>query len=143
MSRLTLAWAMHLAQRSLEILNLALIIDLLPFGEFERFEHFLHLIERVFEFLDDSVHLLDGVSDGGSLMRGFRVLWRLILVVLLGFFGSGGKRFGSGVRGNGFARRWRQRFARLATPGMAATAASGTTAASWGCGIGLCGGAFF
>lgn len=49
MSRIVFARAMmHLAQRALEILNLALVINFLAFGEFQRLEHFLHFFERMF-----------------------------------------------------------------------------------------------
>ena len=39
------ARAMQLAERALEILNLAFVINLLSLGEFKSFEHFLHFIE--------------------------------------------------------------------------------------------------
>jgi hypothetical protein len=134
MPLLVFARPVQLPQRALETLNLALIIDLLPLGEFERFEHFLHLIERVLEFLDDSVHLLDGVADRRRLMRGFGLL------TLLGLFDGGLGRFGGGGHGR-FTRR-RQGTAWLAPPGMAAATASGATPARAGGCSGLFGRAF-
>lgn len=72
MPMIVFAGAMDLAQRALEILNLALIVDLLAFGQFQRLEHFFHLFERMFQFLDDAVDLIDGFAD------------RRLLVLLLG-----------------------------------------------------------
>jgi hypothetical protein len=60
---------MQLAKRALEILNLAFVVDLLSLGEFQRLKHFLHFIQRMFEFLDHAVDLLDCVADGGRLVR--------------------------------------------------------------------------
>jgi hypothetical protein len=65
---------MQLAERALETLNFALVIDLLSLGELQRLEHFLHFIERMFEFFDDSVDLLDGITDGGHFRSRFRFL---------------------------------------------------------------------
>jgi hypothetical protein len=105
MPRLAFAGPVQVPQRALEILDFALVIDLLPFGKFERFEHFFHLIERVFEFVDDSVHLLDGVRDALLLMRGFG---RALVLALLGFFnGRLGRCRGRGGGRAGFAR-WRR-----------------------------------
>jgi hypothetical protein len=63
------AGAMQLTQRALKILNFAFVVNFLALGEFQRFEHFLHFIERVFEFVDDPVDLLDRVTDGGRPVR--------------------------------------------------------------------------
>jgi hypothetical protein len=78
-----IAGPVELAQGALEVLNLALVINLLPFGEFECFEDFLHIVKGVFKLLDDAGDLLDGVADGGSLVRHFGRL------MLLGFFDGG------------------------------------------------------
>ncbi len=69
MPMLAVAGTMQLPQRALKILNLALVIDLLPLGQFQRFQHFLHFIERMFQLLDDPVHLLNGIRDCGRAMR--------------------------------------------------------------------------
>jgi len=65
---------MQLPQRALKTLNLALVINLLPLRQLQCFQHFLHFIERMLQFLDDSIHLIDGIGDGWGLMRGFRLL---------------------------------------------------------------------
>jgi hypothetical protein len=170
MPRLTFARPVQLPQRPLKTLNLTLVIDFLPLSEFQRFQHFLHFIERTLQFLNDSIHLLNRIRDGGSLVRGFRLLallrhlagltWfpgfaRFTLLTragpfsrlgflasftLLGFLDGGRGRFRGGRGWNRFGGR-RQRATRFATPRMASTAASGTTPAS-GCCIWLFGSGF-
>ena len=119
---ITLARPVQIPQCALKILNLALIIDLLALSEFERLEHFLHFIERVLQFLDDPVHLLDGIGNGRGLVCRFRRF--VMMMPLLGLFDGGLGRFGDVGGADGFTGLRRQRFARLAAPGMAATAAS-------------------
>jgi hypothetical protein len=79
----------QLAHRAVERFDFALVVDLLSFGEFQRFEHFLHFIENVFEFLDDFGDLIDGVGDAGSLelLNGLRMrLWPGFRLRTLGTF---------------------------------------------------------
>jgi len=76
------AGAMELTQCALEILNLALVVDLLAFGEFQRFQNFFHLFERMFQFLDDTVDLVDGLGNRGL----FVLLLRLRMMAPLGMF---------------------------------------------------------
>jgi hypothetical protein len=129
-------------QRALEILNLAFVIDFLPLGQFECFEHFLHFIERVFEFLDHSVHLVDGVGNGRRFVRRSGRLLRRLILALLGLFHGGLRGFGGG---GGWWRVFTlgrgQGLARFAATGMAAATASGAATGSWGR-IGWCGRAF-
>jgi hypothetical protein len=69
---LVLAGAMmQVPQRALEILNLALVVDFLSLSQFQRLQHFLHLVEGMLQFIDDSVDLIDRVRDRGSTMLGF------------------------------------------------------------------------
>lgn len=79
-----LAGAMKLAQRALEALNLALVIDLLALGQFQGFQHFFHLFERMFQFLDDAIDLLNGIGDRRLLV----LLMRLGAMAPLGMFGA-------------------------------------------------------
>jgi hypothetical protein len=139
---ITLARPMKIPQGPLKILNLAFVIDLLPFSEFECLEHFLHFIECVLQFLDDAVHLLDGIGDGRGLVPRFR-RFVMMLLPLLGFFDGGLGRFGDAGGSRGFTSLRRQLFAWLAAPGMAATTASGATPASGGCCFGWRSRAFF
>jgi hypothetical protein len=74
----------QLAQRALEILNLPLVINLLALGQFQRLEHFFHLLERMFQFLDDAIDLLDGIRDG----RRFVMLRRFLLLPPLNMFAA-------------------------------------------------------
>jgi len=71
------AGALKLSQRALQVLNLAFVVGLLAFRQFQRFQHLFHLFERMFQFLDDAVDLLDGVGNRG------------LLVLLLGWLGPG------------------------------------------------------
>jgi hypothetical protein len=91
------AGAMKLAQRALEALNLALIIDLLALGKFQRFQHFFHLFERMFQFFDDAIHLLDGIGNRRLLVwlmrlrtvapfHVFGAFWPFSAVTLLALF---------------------------------------------------------
>lgn len=54
---------MKLAQRALQILYLALVVNFLAFGQFQRFQHLFHLLKRMLQFLDDAVDLLDRVGN--------------------------------------------------------------------------------
>ena len=56
--------AMQLAQAAAERLDLLLIRVLLPLGQFQRLQHFLHIIECSPERLDDLGDLFDGVLNG-------------------------------------------------------------------------------
>ena len=56
------------AERAAEFLNLALVGELLALGEFDEFEDFVQLVNRVFERLGDFRGVRDGLADG----RGFR-----------------------------------------------------------------------
>ena len=89
MARFVLARMMEMAQRALEILNLAFVVNFLPLGQLQRFQHFFHLIESMFQFVDDAIDLGNGVGNRGSFVRGFRFVWRLLdldrLLALLGF----------------------------------------------------------
>ena len=70
--------AMQLAEGSVQSVDLAFVVNLLSLGEFKCFQDFFHLVERQFEFLDDSCHLLDGIADArghwrfGSFPHRFR-----------------------------------------------------------------------
>ena len=73
MPMIVFAGAMKLAQRALEVLNLALVIDLLTLGQLQRFQHFFHFFERMFQLLNDAVDLVNGFGN------------RRLLVLLLRF----------------------------------------------------------
>jgi hypothetical protein len=74
---------MQLTQRTLEILNLALVVNFLALRQFQRLEHFFHLLERMFQFFDDAVDLVDRVRDGWRFMLRFRLLLLLPPLSLL------------------------------------------------------------
>ena len=124
----------ELPEGALEALDFALIINFLALGEFQRFEDLFHFIERMFEFLDDAVHLLDSITNGRSLMMHW--LWLLLMMMLmllmtwLRFFDCWLGRF-NGCGRDWFTRR-RQGCPRFTTSGMTAATASGTARASGG-----------
>jgi hypothetical protein len=60
---------MNSAQRLAQRFNFPLVSDLLAFGQFDQFEHFFHLVERLFERLDNLRHFFNRLADGGR--RGF------------------------------------------------------------------------
>jgi hypothetical protein len=116
----------QLPQGALEVLDFALVFDFLPFGQFQCLEHFFHFVEGVLEFVNDTVHLLDGAGDGGRFRSGFG------FETLLGFFP---RRFGR-FNGAGFGGRGFRRFGRgtaIAATRMAAAPAAGASAATRAC----------
>jgi hypothetical protein len=56
--------AVELAQAAAKRFDFLFVPDLLPLGQFESFEHCLHVIQRGSERLDDMIDLLDGLLDG-------------------------------------------------------------------------------
>ena len=56
-------------QRLLQGIDLPFIVDLLPLRQLEGFQHFLHLVERLFERFDNLRHFFNRPGDGGG--RGF------------------------------------------------------------------------
>ena len=73
---------MNSAHRQAQRFNFPLVSELLALGHFDEFEHFLHLVERLFQRLNNLCHLFNRLADGGS--RSFdlafgqdgRVGWR-------------------------------------------------------------------
>jgi hypothetical protein len=58
--------AVQLAQGAAQGLDLVFIGILLPLGEFERLQDFLHVVERMAQGLEDAVDLFNGAFDGGG-----------------------------------------------------------------------------
>lgn len=58
------AGMMDAPQGAPERINLALIAELLPFGQFDQFQDFFHLRQRLPQCFDDVSHFADGVADG-------------------------------------------------------------------------------
>lgn len=52
----------QLAQGALQRLNFTLIRVLLPLRHFQDFKHFLHVLKRSLQILDDLVHSLEGFA---------------------------------------------------------------------------------
>jgi len=57
------------AERAAEFVNFALIGELLAFGDFDEFEHFVKLVDHLLERLGDFRGVGDGLADGGSFRR--------------------------------------------------------------------------
>jgi hypothetical protein len=54
---------MQVTQGALKILDLPLVVDFLPLGQFEGFKNFFHFVERVLQLLNNPIHLLDSICD--------------------------------------------------------------------------------
>jgi hypothetical protein len=57
---------MDSAQRLAQRLDFAFVSEFLAFGHLDEFKHFLHLVECLFERLDNLCHLINRLADGGS-----------------------------------------------------------------------------
>jgi hypothetical protein len=77
------AGPMELTQCALEVLNLALVVDLLAFGQFQRFQHLFHFLEGMFQFLNDTVDLINSL---GNRRLFVLLLRRLGMLASLGTF---------------------------------------------------------
>jgi hypothetical protein len=117
---------MQLPQRSLQRFDFALVINFLTLGQFQSFQNFFHLIERMSQLINDFIHLLDCGGEAGSdrLVVSFPLGtprgpgFNLGLLTPFRFFNSRQGRFTS---------RFSERLARWTRPagfGMSATAAS-------------------
>ena len=67
MARFILARTVDPAEGALQILDFALVINLLALGQFQSFQDVVHFFERVFQVGDDLIDLLDGPGDGRDL----------------------------------------------------------------------------
>lgn len=57
---------MNFAQRLPQRFNFPLVGEFLALGQFDEFEHFLHLVQRLFERFDNLRHFFNRLADGGS-----------------------------------------------------------------------------
>ncbi len=70
---------MNIVQRAAQRFNFPLVSEFLALGQFDEFEHFLHLVERLFERFDNLRHLFNRLTDGGRRSFGFSFgQWRHI-----------------------------------------------------------------
>jgi hypothetical protein len=100
------------AERPAKFLNLALVGELLAFGEFDEFENFVELVKRVLERLRDFCRVDHRLVDG----RGFRrakisgpgpgSLARRLRAALFGPGRTFGTTFPFGFRRRGIFRDW-------------------------------------
>jgi hypothetical protein len=56
------------AQGTAEGLDFTLVVVLLVLGEFDEFEDFFHLLQRMFEGFDDLADFVGGFTDGGKIL---------------------------------------------------------------------------
>jgi hypothetical protein len=66
MPRAFFSRAVQSSQGAFQFVNLALVVNLLPLGQLQRFQHIFHFVEGMFQFLDDLVDLFDGLGNGGN-----------------------------------------------------------------------------
>jgi len=71
----TKAVSLKLAQGAEQRFDLAFVGELLAFGEFDQFQNFFHLLQRLFQRFDDLHHFVDGLADGGTIRPGHA--WRV------------------------------------------------------------------
>ena len=93
---------MKLPQGAAQRFNLAFVGELLAFGQFHEFQHFLHLIGRALKRFHDLHHLVDRLVNGGHPM--LRIDARHALRQALHPFQQGA---GAGAGGNSGAGRGR------------------------------------
>jgi hypothetical protein len=74
-------------------LQLAIIVELLPLGNFQKFQHLLHLFERILQRLDHIFDVLNGIGNrtdrAGQTWRRFRAthfLWTRIAIIIAARF---------------------------------------------------------
>jgi hypothetical protein len=60
------SWLLDFAQRLAQRLDFAFVSEFLAFGQFDEFEHFLHLVECLFQRLNNLCHFFNRLADGGS-----------------------------------------------------------------------------
>lgn len=53
-----------MSQRAAKRLDLPFVGRLLTLSQFQRFQHFFHIVQGLFQSLDDAVHILDSLLDG-------------------------------------------------------------------------------
>jgi hypothetical protein len=58
----------ELTQCASEIFDLAFVGELLPFGNFDEFQHFFHLIHGALEDINNGHHFINRLMDGGHAM---------------------------------------------------------------------------
>jgi hypothetical protein len=124
------------AHGATERFDLALVVELLAFSQFNQLLDFFHLIERLFQGLDDTAHIVCGFGDSGTSVAN-RLLMDGWAVNRLPLNGWGfhrrhvrsrrfdGRGFGSSVRWRCLGRLIR---CRRRCPGGRRTLATSTTA---------------
>ena len=60
-----LPWPVQLVQAAAKRFDLLLVSSLLPLGQLERLQHFLHVVQCSAQRLDDLVDFLDGLLNSG------------------------------------------------------------------------------
>ena len=163
-SALLIAGPSHMLEAASQGFDLVFVRVFLAFREFERFEHFLHVIQRFLEGGDDAVDFFDRLSDrsrststrllnGMAFRRRFAELSLLFVAMaffmvrllnsLLGLVRSGGalgSRFSRGRRCLVQWFGWPGATAASSTPSPAPAAASSGTGCNGRCcfGAGCC-----
>ena len=61
---------LKLAQGAQQRFDFALVSELLALGEFDQFQNFLHLLQRLPQRFHDLHHLIDGLADGRTVRPG-------------------------------------------------------------------------
>ena len=107
----------QLMERTAQRFDFVLILNFLPLGELQRFEHFVHLIQHAFEFGNHDVDFFNGFAHRRNLVLGCRP-WRVFGGTFT-FRGSGNWRGAFAWRLNGLARTATARMSAATAPGTA------------------------
>jgi len=81
--RLILRWAglglrrarLYLPEGAAQGVQLTLVFDLLPLGQFERFQQFIQILQHLLQGFGDAVNIFNGLAHGGHLRGGRRGRW--------------------------------------------------------------------
>jgi hypothetical protein len=118
-------WPVQMVQAAAKRFDLPLVGVLLPLGQFERFQYFLHVLQCFPEGLDNLVDLFDGLLNGGWPRQVWRPdRWRGSLPFGRGRFGNRLSWFRYLCRAGGWLLGGRLRPAPPATPAPAAGASA-------------------
>jgi len=127
-------WQLDAAKGAAERFDFALVVVLLMFGQFDQFEDFFHLLQRLFEGFHDVADFVGGFADGGQILFGLRPLGRAMNGIAFSgpFYGwlLRGGRFGKVFLWRGCGWFVGDGCGRRSRSGWLATAASTTAAAS-------------
>jgi hypothetical protein len=64
MAAVSVSRMLEMAQRAAELFDFLLVRIFLALGEFQRFEHFFHVVQRLAKGFDNPIDVVDGMLNG-------------------------------------------------------------------------------